>query len=376
MPWKETDPEMERARFLALHAEGLYSMTELCARFGISRQCGYKWLERWEAQGVAGLADRSRKPHACPHHTPPTVEDAVVQLRKRYPHWGPKKLVAYLARTQPALDLPAASTVGAILKRHGRRRKPTHPGRSPVVADIPNAVWQVDFKGEFRLGNGQWCYPLTVTDAYSRFLLACQSRTSTASAGAQSVFQRVFAEYGLPTAIRTDNGSPFATTALGGLSRLSVWWTKLGIQHQRIEPGHPEQNGRHERMHRTLKAETTRPPAGDEPSQQARFDHFREEFNTVRPHEALAQQTPSRHYQPARRTLPTRLPAPEYAGHLEVRRVGASGAITWGGRRLFVSAVLIGEDVGLEEVDEGLWSVWFYHVLLGRFRVVDWQLVG
>ena len=357
-------------------------MTELCERFDISRKTGYDWLARFDTHGWEGLADQSRRPHTCPHRTSAALEAALVQLRQLHPHWGPKKLVAVLARTQPDLLLPAPSTVGAILKRHGlvtehpRRRKPTHPGRSSVVAAEPNAVWQADFKGEFRLGNGQYCYPLTVTDAYSRFLLACVSRTSTATEGAQPVFQRLFAEYGLPLAIRTDNGAPFATPALGGLSRLSVWWIKLGIEHQRIEPGHPEQNGRHERMHRTLKAETTRPPAADDPSQQARFDGWRAEFNTERPHEALGQETPSTHYRPATRALPTRLPAPEYAGHLEIRRVGASGAIRWGGRSLFLSQVLIGEDVGLEEIDEGLWSVYFYHVLLGRFRVADWRLVG
>lgn len=381
MPWKETTPKMDRARFLALHTEGLYSMTELCARFGISRKTGYKWLARFETHSWEGLADQSRRPHASPRHTTPAVEAALVQLRQRRPHWGPKKLVAYLARTQPDLALPAPSTVGAILKRHGlvvdrpHRRKPTHPGRSYVAAAEPNAVWQADFKGEFRLGNGQYCYPLTVSDAYSRFLLACVSRTSTATEGAQPVFQRLFAEYGLPQAIRTDNGAPFATPALGGLSRLSVWWIKLGIEHQRIEPGHPEQNGRHERMHRTLKAESTRPPAADEAGQQARFDTFREQFNRERPHEALAHDTPSSHYLPATRALPPRLPAPEYAGHLEIRRVGASGAIRWGGRSLFLSQVLIGEDVGLEEIDEGIWSVYFYQVLLGRFQVADWRLV-
>ncbi|MCC2671905.1 MAG: transposase [Armatimonadetes bacterium] len=270
------------------------------------------------------------RPHTSPHQTVADVEAALVQLRQSRPHWGPKKLVAHLARTQPALPLPAPSTVGAILKRHGlvadrpHRRKPTHPGRSTLVAAEPNAVWQADFKGEFRLGNGQYCYPLTVSDAYSRFLLACDCRTSTASVGALPVFQRLFAEYGLPAAIRTDNGAPFASPALGGLSRLSVWWIKLGIQHQRIEPGHPEQNGRHERMHRTLKAETTRPPAPDDRRQQARFDAFREEFNTERPHEALEQQTPSTQYRPATRTLPTCLPSPAYAGHLFLRSVAGT----------------------------------------------------
>lgn len=373
---------MERARFVALHEEGLYSMSELCARFAISRKTGYKWLARYQAEGLAGLEEQSRAPRSCPHRTPAKTEAALVRAREAHPHWGPKKLLPYLARTQPELPLPAQSTAGDVLKRQGlvqerkRRRKPTHPGSMPLVAEAPNDVWMADFKGEFPTRNGTMCYPLTVTDASSRFLLLCHALGSTEQRGAAAVFTQLFAECGLPQAIRTDNGTPFASHAVGGLSRLNVWWTKLGIQHQRITPGCPQENGRHERMHRTLKAETTRPPAWDFPGQQERFDRFRSEFNEQRPHEALGQRTPASLYTPATRPLPRHLPEPEYAGHFAVRRVDANGCIRFRAERLFLSEVLIREHVGLEEVDEGLWSVFFYDVLLGRFHERDFQLRG
>lgn len=382
MPWNKTEPTMERARFIALHEEGLYSMSELCTRFGISRKTGYKWLERFRAAGLPGLDDQSRAPLSCPHRTDAATEAALVRARQAHPHWGPKKLLPFLARTQPALPLPAPSTAGDLLQRHGlvvgrkRRRKVTHPGGSPLVADAPNDVWAADFKGEFPTRSGRMCYPLTVTDAHSRFLLACQALPSTQHVGAQPVFAALFAAYGLPQAIRTDNGGPFSSPALGGLSRLSVWWIKLGIQHQRITPGAPQENGRHERMHRTLKAETTRPPDWDLRGQQERFTAFCAEFNHERPHEALAQQTPGSQYVPATRPLPDRLPEPSYSGHFYVRRVSPRGSISFSGRPLFLTEVLAGEAVGLEEIDDGIWSVYFYDVLLGRFHVRDWQLRG
>jgi len=382
MPWIKTEPHMERARFIALHEEGLYSMSELCARFGISRKTGYKWLGRYQAAGLAGLEDQSRAPQACPHRTPARIETALIRAREAHPTWGPKKLLPYLARTQPDLELPAPSTAGAVLKRHGlvagrpQRRKPTHPGTCSLQAEAPNDVWQADFKGQFPTRNGSLCYPLTVTDAHSRYLLACRALTSTEFASAQHVFAALFAEYGLPLAIRTDNGCPFSSTAIGGLSRLSVWWIKLGIRHQLIRPGRPQENGQHERMHRTLKAETTRPPDWDLLGQQARFDAFQTEFNHARPHEALAQRTPGSLYVRATREMPSKLPEPHYDGHLYVRRVSPRGGISLSSRTLFISEVLAGEQVGLEEVEEGVWSVYFYDVLLGRFHVQDWQLRG
>jgi putative transposase len=249
-----------------------------------------------------------------------------------------------------------------------------HPGSGPLTAEAPNQVWTADFKGEFPTRNGAWCYPLTVSDAHSRFLLEVRALPSTGHGGACPVFARLFAEHGLPESIRTDNGVPFATTALCGLSRLSVWWTKLGITHQRITPGHPEQNGRHERMHRTLKAETTRPPEWDLPGQQQRFNRFRREFNEERPHEALSQEVPAAHFQPSPRSLPRRLPPPNYPGHYLVRRVFSGGAISLAARKIFVSELLDGETVGLEEIEDGIWSVYFYELLLGRLDERDYRI--
>jgi transposase InsO family protein len=363
----------ERAHFVALHEEGLYSMTELCERFHISRRIGYKWLRRYREEGLAGLANRSRAPHTCPHKTRPEVEAALVRERERHPHWSAKKLLPYLRQRHPELELPAPSTGGEILKRHGlidaqrRRRKPVHPGSSPLLTTTPHQVWTADFKGEFRLGNGEWCYPLTVSEAHTRYLLACHALPATTQAGAAPIFAQLFAEHGLPEAIRTDNGSPFASTALCGLSRLSVEWIRLGIQHQRITPGQPQQNGRHERMHRTLKAETARPPAANLARQQERFDTFREQFNHERPHEALGQTTPASGFAPSPHVLPTQLPVPEYPGHFELRQVKSGGEIRFRQRFLFLSEVLRGEQVGLEEVEDGIWSVYFYQLLLGRF---------
>jgi putative transposase len=372
----------ERARLMALYEEGLYSMTELCRRFGIARKTGYKWLERYREGGLQNLADRSRAPLTCPHRTEATAVAALVAARKQHPGWGPKKLVPYVRRRQPELPLPVPSTAGAILKRHGlvkpvpRRRSPVHPGGGALQVTASNQVWTADFKGEFRTRNGVYCYPLTISDAHTRYLLACQAMPSTETVGAEAVFARIFAEYGLPEAIRTDNGTPFASKALAGLSRLNVWWIKLGIRHQRITPGRPQENGRHERMHRTLKADTALPPANDLGEQQERFTDFLTEFNEERPHEALDQQTPSARYSPSPRVMPRRLLPPGYPGHWEVRRVDANGCIKLRNRVLFVTTVLASEYVGLEEVEDGVWSLGFYDVLLGRFDERTWQVFG
>jgi transposase InsO family protein len=270
------------------------------------------------------------------------------------------------------------------LKREGlvdprrRKRRPTHPGASPIEAKVPGEVWTADFKGEFRLKSGTYCYPLTVQDACSRMLLACVGLESTAHSGAEEVFRRLFCKHGLPRSIRTDNGAPFASHALCGLSRLSVWWIKLGIEPDRIQPGCPQQNGRHERMHRTLKAETTRPPEATFSDQQDRFDDFQTEYNDVRPHQALDGAVPKSRYAPPRvlldRTMPAHCPEPQYPGHLEVRKVGASGAVRFKGRWLFVSQVLTAEHVGLEEIDDGVWNLLFGEVLLGRLDERNWTL--
>lgn len=374
MPWTQTDPMCERAKFIFAFKEGVYSMAELCERYGISRKTGYKWLSRYEAEGLEGLSEHSRAPRSIPHRTSKETEDALVELRKKRPSWGSRKLLKRLKCTRPDLALPAPSTVTSLLYRHGlvkprrKQRKPQHPGSKPLEAVAPNDVWTMDFKGEFLLGNRRYCYPLTVCDARTRFLLSCTGLSSTNGVLAKEAIDRLFREHGLPKAIRTDNGSPFATQAIGGLSRLSVYWLKLGIRHDRIDPASPQQNGRHERMHRTLKAETTRPPETTFEAQQRRFDTFRYVFNQERPHEALGMDTPADHYQSSTRTMPDAVPQPEYFGHMEVRRVASNGSFKFKRHVLFLSETLYGEHIALDEIDDGIWSIYFANLLLGRLN--------
>ncbi|HEX2094425.1 MAG TPA: IS481 family transposase [Longimicrobiaceae bacterium] len=382
MPWSETNPMNERLKFVALAQEGLYSMTELCARFGISRDTGYKIRRRYEAEGIEGLTDRSRAPKHCPHRIPEPLQALLLDLRREHPKWGPRTLLAYLRRHHPDLVLPAPSTVGDLFRRAGlvqprpHQRTWTHPGRAQTQVHAPNQLWTTDFKGQFRTRDAQLCYPLTIADAHTRFVLAVDGLSSTAHSGARAVFERVFRTYGLPQAIRSDNGGPFATKAVSGLSQLSVWWTQLGIQHQRIEPGHPEQNGSHERMHRTLKEATQWPPAADGPEQQARFDHFRAEFNDERPHQALGMQTPGSLYGASEREMPERIPAPEYPGHCEIRQVRGNGILYFRDRTIFLSELLIGQQVALEEIADGVWSIYFYGLLLARLDERTFEISG
>lgn len=380
MPWSETNPMSERARFLALEAEGLYSMAELCERFGIARKTGYKWKERFQRDGLEGVRAQSRAPRSCPHRTPEPVEQLRREARERHPSWGPRKLLDYLEPRHPERVFPAPSTVGELLKRAGlvegkrRRRRHPHPGSAPLETTAPNQVWCVDFKGQFPTQDGQDCYPLTVMDAHSRFLLACVALSSTQHAGVVPVFERLFTAYGLPAAMRSDNGVPFATVALSGFSKLSVWWLKLGITHQRIEPGRPEQNGRHERMHRTLKAETARPPEKDHAAQQARFERFQAEYNQERPHAALGGRTPGSQYLKSERAYPGTAPEPTYPKHYLVRRVSRAGNFRMHNRQVFASLPLVGELLGLEETDDRIWSVYLGPYLLGRLSEENYRL--
>jgi len=380
MPWNHSDPVTERLRFVAKVKEGLYEMKELCERFGVSRQTGYDTLKRYKAKGVDGLKDGSHVAHTCPHRIGDEMREILLGARRTHPHWGPRKILDWLRLFRPELALPAASTVGdlysreKLVKSRPRTRNWSHPGRSPVRVGEPNDLWAMDFKGDFRMGDRQRCYPLTITDSHTRFLLVCHGLGSTAHAGALAVVEHAFREYGLPRVIRTDNGGPFATKAIAGLSRLNVWWTQLGIAQDRIARGHPEQNGAHERMHLTLKQETAFPPAADMGTQQVKFDGFRTEFDFERPHEALGGQTPGSLYVRSTRELPETLPKPEYPGHCEVRQVRANGILYFKNQQIFLSELLIGQDVALEEIADSVWSIYFYKLLLARLDVRTFTL--
>ena len=373
MPWKETTPVAERMQSLVDYRSGLFTVSFLAERHGVSRKTLYKWIERFVAEGVAGLEDRIRRPHWHPNQTAGDVESALTEFRRKHPDWGPKKIVHVLSSRDQETSWPARSTVAAILKRHGlvkarRRRRPVgHPGRPTTVASEANALWATDFKGEFLTSDGIYCYPLTVTDLYSRYLVACKGLLSTKTDGVKKSYERLFREFGLPEAIRSDNGVPFASTGLGRLSRLSVWWIKLGIRPELTQPAHPEQNGSHERMHRTLKRATTHPVGRDLKSQQKRFDAFQREFNNERPHESIGMKRPADLYRASPRPYPTVPPRIEYPGHFEVRRVSRNGGIRWKTGWLSVSHPLIDEHVGLDEVDDGIWNLYFGSLLLGRF---------
>lgn len=374
MPWSQTSPMDQRTQFIADFLRESLSITELCQLYDVSRKTGYKWIERYLRSGPAGLEERSRKPHRSPNATADEIVAGILDARRRHPSWGGKKLLTLVHKRHPNWDLPHRSTVCDILSRHGmvakkrNRRRIGHPGKPTSQILAPNDVWSADYKGQFRTGNGIYCYPLTVTDGYSRYLLGCQGLNSTAVAEAKPVFTRLFKEYGLPKRIRTDNGVPFATNTLARLSSLSAWWVRLGILPELIEPGKPQQNGRHERMHRTLKAETTRPAAGSLAAQQRKFNAFQEEFNNERPHEALDMQTPAALYQPSTREMPEKLPPLEYPDRFELRYVSANGGIRWGRDWVNVSTVCIGEYVGLEEIDDGIWNVYFGPLKLGRLN--------
>ena len=372
MPWNETLTMDQKRLFIRDALRGSFTIAELCRRYGVSRPTGYKWIQRFQAEGYPGLEDRSRRPNSCSHETSTEITEAIVELRRRHPYWGAKKLLTILKGRQPSVKWPARSTVCDLLSRHGmietkrRRKYPGHAGKPTQTMDAPNDTWCADFKGEFKTRDGIYCYPLTVTDGYSRFILGCQGLRSTAHKGARPVFHRLFKEHGLPRFIRSDNGVPFATTAIGRLSRLSIWWIRLGIYPELIEPGHPEQNGRHERMHRTLKQETTRPAAGTIRGQQRRFDQFRTEFNELRPHEALDQETPASRYESSLREYPPRIPSIEYPAHFEKRLMSRNGGFRWTNTRVPLSHLLEGQYVGLEEVGDGIWDVYFSNVRLGQ----------
>jgi transposase InsO family protein len=373
----------ERKKLVDEHERGIHSVAELCRRFGISRKTGYKWWHRYRAEGEAGLVELSRAPLNPPHRLDEAVEEAVVRLRTQKKHRGPKKLRVALLEEFDEAALPSLTTLANVLARHGLsrprvRRRHAVPGASPL-ADVTecNRTWCIDFKGWFRTRDGRRVDPLTITDAHSRYLLCLQAFWgATDTEHVRAVLERVFREYGLPERLRSDNGPPFASTGLMGLSRLSVWWMRLGIVPERIEPGHPEQNGRHERFHLTLLTEALDPPAATPRAQQREFVRYRREYNAERPHEALGQKTPASLYGPSPRPYPRVLPPmPDYPDDWAVRKVRPCGAIKWGGREVHVTDALAGEYVGLEPTEHAeIYRLHFLTVPLARFDVCRLKL--
>jgi putative transposase len=363
----------ERKHFIRSVLDGSYTPAEASAIHGVSRKTGYKWWGRFEEGGYEALDDRSRAPRKHPNRLLPEVEKAIVEARRRHPSWGAKKLLWLLSERRPKQALPALSTANEVLRRNGlqarrsRRRKVERRRCELTAPSSPNQIWAIDFKGQFRTGDGVLCFPLTVSDLYSRCILLCTALPSIRSSGVRRVMERLLRKRGLPEWIRSDNGKPFSSTGFLGLSALNVWWAEHGIRHELIEPGHPQQNGSHERMHRTLKDETTRPPARTMKAQQRRFDRFCREFNEERPHEALGQVPPIRLWQPSPRRyqVPTDFKHP---GHYEIRRVRSDGTIKLSGKHIFVSETLVGRQLGLEEVDDGLWSLYLRDYLLARWN--------
>ena len=371
LPWKETSAESERMRFIELKATGAWTVADLCRWFGISRKTAYKLIGRYETHGRDGLRDRSRAPHRHANATPRNVAERIVKAKRAHPSWGPKKLVAWLRSGEPDVAWPAPSTASGILDRAGlvkrrKRRRRSSPWDEPFAhARRPNDVWSIDFKGWFRTGDGTRIDPLTTQDAASRYLLVCEGLERPAGPEARRALERAFREYGLPRVIRTDNGPPFAGTGLGSLSPLAVWWVKLGIVPERIEPGRPEQNGRLERLHRTLKAETASPPMANRKRQRRAFDRFRQSYNFERPHEALGQRPPALLYSPSFRPYPYRVRHPEYGTGVTVRRARGNGAIKWKGNLIYISEALKGEPIGLVQQDEHVWTIQFGSLLIG-----------
>ena len=376
VPWRTTDLMKIREEFIQHALSGRFPVTALCNAYGISEKTGHKWLRRFKEEGFGGLSDRSHLAHELPHKVSLAVRNEILSLRGKYPTWGPRKIRAVLKHQLPLNSLPASSTIGEILRREGcvkpRKRRNRGVGLSMdsvlTAAHDPNDVWTADFKGEFRLVGGSYCYPLTVQDISSRYLIGTTALSSTALIPVQVAFTRHFEEFGLPRIIRTDNGIPFASPqAIGRLSRLSVWWLKLGIRPERIRPAHPQENGKHERMHKTLKAEATRPPSMTLSDQQKRLDRFRAEYNTERPHESLNQETPASFYRSSTRSYREVFEPFEYPAHFDARYVASNGMIHFRGKRFFLSESLTNEQVGLEEIEDELWRIDLGPLSLGSF---------
>lgn len=371
MGWKVKDVQEQRFGFIEEYEREDLSLSALCRGHGISRPTAYKWIERYEEEGLCGLQDRSRAPHHRAREIGEGMKALILAVKAKHAFWGARKIVGHLEAQSPAQEWPAVSSVGELLKQHGltmarkRRARPEGANHPLAHADESNRVWSVDFKGWFRTGDGQRCDPLTLTDNYSRYLLRCQALRAETTVNVKPVMEAAFREYGMPERIRSDNGAPFGSHGSSGLTALSVWWIRLGIVPERIEPGCPQQNGRHERMHLTLKQETINPPAATLRKQQQRFDAFRQEYNQERPHEALEQKPPAQWFRASRRPYPGRLPEMEYPSGWRVRRVCSGGKFRHGGQLRFISHALVGELIGLEPMDDRYWQSWFGSYLLG-----------
>ena len=365
MPWKVKEPMDERISLITDWKGGNYSITELSMIYGVSRKAVYKWTTRYEEHGIDGLKELSRAPLSHPNQTKAEVVEELIKEKMDHGRWGPKKLLVHLQRSRPDVQWPSVCTIEKWLRRHGlvkerRRRKRVPPYSEPFLdCDATNKVWSADFKGQFRMGNGKWCYPLTLSDNMSRYLLVCRGVESPCHKYTQKWFEWAFRKYGLPASIRTDNGTPFAGHGITGLSRLSVWWIRLGIRPERIQCGKPQQNGRHERMHKTLKEETATPAMADMNRQQMKFEQFRREYNEERPHEALGMRTPSSVYKASSRRYPEKILGPQYDEGVDVRRVRDGGEISFRGNYYYLSEVLSGENVGLMELHDGRYEIRF-----------------
>lgn len=365
MPWKMERPMDQKVRMISLWLEGEYGISELSDKFRVSRKTIYKWIERYKEEGVTGLEERSRKAYTHSNITTADKVERIIEFKLRHDKWGPKKIIDCLEKKYPEEIWPSASTAGEWLKKNdlvrSRKRRRHVPRYQDHFIDCedPNDVWSADYKGQFYTKDRKICYPLTVTDNYSRYILGCYGLEGPRYRETKECFERIFREYGLPEAIRTDNGSPFAGTGLGGLSRLSIWWIKLGIRPERIAPGEPQQNGRHERMHRTLKDSAINPSGLDIRDQQKKFDFFRVEYNIERPHESIGMKRPAEIFKQSDRVYPNRIRPIEYPDSFEIRRVRHNGEIKFGGKNYFLSHLLYDERVALKEVSDGIWLINF-----------------
>jgi putative transposase len=370
MTWRDTCPMDEKAAFVEEVLRGERTMSELCRVFQISRKTGYKLWHRYQELGEAGLREQSRAPHHHPNAVDPKARELLLAARRRNKDWGPKKLLHWMKINHPRVERPAISTAAEILRRSGlvkprsNKRRSVPYGAPFTQAQAPNDLWSADYKGQFRTGDGLYCYPLTMSDAASRYFLCCRGLLGPTLEATRPWIERAFRTYGLPSALRTDNGQPFASTAIGGLTQLSLWFLKLGIRHERIRPGCPQQNGRHERMHRTLKEGCA--IEADLQAQQRSFNRYLKLYNNERPHDALDGQTPASRYQSAPREYPRRVPDLEYDEGLAVRYIRESGQFNWRGREWYVSHILAGEPIGLKPVDNGVWLIYVGPLAIGR----------